>query len=250
MSKYVTSHIYPPQETERWLEITKEKHPTYDLTVLILQTACRCADAQLLFDATTRNEWWVIGLLKIVKEAIRIDEGIQDYEDLTSGAWRYKEIRTIAEPNQNRYQIFSDVIVGAFWNRNRSLRIHLHEVLLRCITLIQSHPYGQTLSFDFEGTRNQSVAFIKEMVSHICAAMPFCLGIIDSTGKVPKDSRPSPIGGYFSVLPLYIAMVSAEDGSENQAWIQGKLDFISNAMGIRLATLLAHREKKDPWDIR
>ena len=124
-------------------------------------------------------------------------------------------------------------------------------MLLHCISLIQFHPYGQTLSFDFENTQRQSASVIKEMISNICASIPFIFGTINSAGKVVKNPRqPKPAVGHFSLYPLYLAMVSSEDGSETQSWLRGRLDYISNSMGIKLAGLLAHREKKDPWDVR
>jgi hypothetical protein len=135
-------------------------------------------------------------------------------------------------------------------NRNRSFRIHIHEILLHCISLIQYHPYGQTLSFDFENTRRQSASVIKEMISNICASISFCFGTINSAGKVVKNPKPIPAVGHFTLYPLYLAMVSSEDGSETQSWLREKLDYISDAMGIKLAGLLARREKKDPWDVR
>lgn len=96
----------------------------------------------------------------------------------------------------------------------------------------------------------QSTSIIKEMISNIRASIPFCFGTIDSAGKVVKNPKPQPIVGYFTLFPLYLAMVSAEDGSETEAWLRGKLEYVSGAMGITLATQLAHRGKKDPWDIR
>jgi hypothetical protein len=247
MAKCITCHTRPPDETERWLELAKWNDPTHDLSVTIFHHARLGAEVQALFDDTKQNEWWVIELLKIVKKSIQIDQGYQAWEDSVTGIWRYKETRSSSGPSQH---IYHDIMIAAIWNRNRGFRIHLHEVLLRCCTLIQSHPYGQTLPFYFESTRSKSTSIIKEMIANIIASMPFCLGNIDSKGNVVDPAKPLPVAGYFAMFPLYLAMVSVEEGSETQSWLRGKLHYISDALGVRLAGNLARREKKDPWDIR
>jgi hypothetical protein len=247
MAKCITGHTRPPDDTERWLKLAKWNDPTYELSVTVFQHARLGAEAQALFDQHTRNEWWVIELLKIVKESIQIDERYQAWEDSMTGIWRYKETRSSSGPTQH---IYHDIMMAALWNRNRSFRIHLHEVLLRCCTLIQSHPYGRTLPFDFESTRNQSRAVIMQMIENIIASIHFCLGRIDSKGNIVDPARPLPVAGYFAMFPLYVAMVSAEEGSKTQSLLRGKLEYISDALGVRLAGNLARREKKDPWDIR
>lgn len=250
MGKCATLHIPPPEKAEIWIEAARPDSRMHSLSLLVIQQVRLGVQAQALFDEKNQNEWWVIGLLKVVKEAIQIDNGYQDWDDSASGIWAYKEIRFSSTLNHAPQHIYEGIKMCIVWNRNRSLRIHLHEILLHCCRLIQSHPFVETLSFDFEGTRRQSAEIISQMINNICASTPYCLGLIDSEGKVVRNARPTPKAGFFLVFPLYIAMVSAEDGSETERWIREQLEYISDALGIRIAGLLAQREKKDPWDVR
>lgn len=210
MAKCITGYIRPPEESERWLEFAKWNNAAHELSLTVLRQARLGADAQALFDNQTRDEWWVIQLLKIIKESLQIDEGYQEWEDSVTGIWTYKKIRSSSGPNQH---VYHDLMMAALWNRNRGFRIHLHEILLRCCVLIQSHPYGRTLSFDFESTQMKSKTVIAQMVADIVASMPYCLGRIDSNGNVVDPPKPLPVAGYFAVFPLYLALVSEEEGS-------------------------------------
>jgi len=106
MAKCVTSHIQPPDEAEKWVELAKPYNSTYKLSLTVLQTARICAEAQLLFDEKKQNEWWIIGLLKVVKEIIRIDEGYKAWDDSATGVWEYREIRSSSVPNQPPHHIY------------------------------------------------------------------------------------------------------------------------------------------------
>jgi hypothetical protein len=76
----------------------------------VLQTARLCAEAQVLFDEKMQNEWWIIGLLKVVKEVIRIDEAYEEWdESAASGIWGYKKIRSSSLPNHAPQHIYHDV---------------------------------------------------------------------------------------------------------------------------------------------
>lgn len=144
---------------------------------------------------------------------------------------------------------YHDICVAFDWNTFRTARLRHHEVLLHCITLIRAHPSNQSLCLDPEITRKESMSVIADMVVDVCSSISFCLGEIDSNGE-PNTKIATPIHGYLAMWPLYIALVSAEDGSETKAWLRAKLEYISDSMGIQLARRLARRERVDPWDIR
>jgi hypothetical protein len=228
-----------------------------------LPAARLCAEAQVLFDSNTRNEWWILGLLRVVKEAILIDLQYQDWRNSASGLWKYRLLRTASNPasciwnnmSPTKTQtallyIYHDIWVATVWNWYRSCRMHLHEVLLHCMTLLHSHPPARAQSIDPKETLEQSHSIISDMLSEICASVPFCIGDIDSAGKPAKIERRMPLYGYLLVWPLFVASASAESGSTQDLWIREKLEYVSNVMGIRKARLLATRIKKEPWNLK
>ncbi|KAH6665817.1 hypothetical protein B0J14DRAFT_212458 [Halenospora varia] len=251
--KCISSNIRPPDEAEKWLELVDGKDlPRQSvLSTINLRTARLCAEAQDIFDMEQQDEIWLIALLNIVKDGIEIDRRYQTWSETPEGFWLYQVVRSPSpnNPAGPHHHVYHDTTVGFIWNNFRSVRIHLHEILLHCCTLIESHPSRQPILSGFEETRIESSIVIQDMITDICASIPFCLGLIDAEGRGTTD-RPQSVEGYRCMYPLYLAMVSAEEGGEIQTWIRNKLEWISAAMGVRLAMILARRPKRDPWNIR
>jgi hypothetical protein len=257
----IISHSRPPGEAEKWLELAGIDNVGYHLCILNLRLARLCAEAQVLFDSTGQNEVWVLGLMCIVKEAIILDLGYDGWSETTYEAWPYHKLRMCSTqvnasdkasstiPQTSPPHIYHDIWVAFIWNQYRSCRIHLHEVLLHSLDLLQSHPIASSLSIDPQATQDQSRLIISDLLSDICDSVPFCIGDIDSTGKPLDAAKRIPLGGYLLIWPLYVASVSAEEGSIRHCWIQEKLGYISRVMGLHKAHLLAERPRKEPWDL-
>lgn len=259
----LATHTEPPKEADIWLQTYLKDDAGLHLARCNLRLARLCAEAQQLFDETaSRNEKWILGLLHVVKEAIIIDIEYQNWTNSTSDPWRYKILRAVLQPSSDRRTdtrspaspttstyIYHDIWVAHVWNNYRSSRIHLHEVLLHCIALLQEPKNGEMLSIDPEVTRVESEFIIAEALHDICASVPFCMGEIDSIGNVNGSSCRMPLCGYLLIWPLFVANASAKSGSAEDEWIREKLEYISDVMGIGRARELANRARKEPWDL-
>jgi len=216
-----------------------------------------CAQAQVLFDDSERTEGWILGLFQVCKQAIVLDLEYQEWSDSTVGPWSCRKLSTsfnmdTLPPMASRNypcHFYYDIWVAYVWNNHRSFRIHVHEVLLHCITLLRSHPSSVALPIDLEATCVQSRATISDLVHDICASIPFCLGDINSAGVPAKTERRIPLRGYLLLWPLYVATVSSDTGSAVDVWIREKLGYISNVMGIRRAQTFADQARKEFWDL-
>jgi hypothetical protein len=212
-----------------------------------------CNAAQALFDVPlcSQDLAYVLSLLKIAKFGIDIENRCGDWSDetLKKPVWGYKVCRV--EEGRRKYppHIYYDTYIAFVWNFFRACRIRLHEVLLRCITLIHSSHLSPSLCIDPEITGKESKDVIKEMIFDICCSAYFCLGQIDENGD-RRDSKPMPHLGYQTLWPFYVAMVSANEADGRKEWLKVKLEIIERAMGIKLAGMLARRENTEAWDIR
>jgi hypothetical protein len=234
--------------------------PGLKLAIINLRTARLCYDAQELFDSSSQDKWWILKTLQLIKEAILIDLEYQAWSESVPAPWRHRSFRAstsslgegvaIGSPYDSvSPHVYQDVYVAFVSNNYRGARIHLHEIILRCTALIECHPLGD--SFDSGQTKEQSRAIITEMISEICASTAFCLGDINSTGQLsPPGCSKMPLGGYLMLWGLWMAYNSAPNGSENKDWLRGKLEYISNSMGIRAAMALIERKRDNPWDLR
>jgi hypothetical protein len=274
----LVTHTMPADEAERWLDSAGKLGNDFrapDLAKCNLQTARICAQAQCLFDNEIQDDMWILGLLRVVKNALVIDLQYQNWEDSATGSWCYKELHmslsTASDTSshfsgsegQKALHIYHDIWVAWIWNNFRSFRIHLHEVLLHCISLLDcectqalatalltihtAHPSAQKLAIDTLTTRNESSEVISTMISDICSSVPFCIGDIDSTGKPLMPTKSLPLGGYLLMLPLYIVSSSSDPGGVVDTWVHERLQYISKVMGIHRAARLASRVMKEPW---
>jgi hypothetical protein len=209
------------------------KVPTLELARLHLRTARLCAESQLLFESTTNDEDWDSRLVTLVKNANAIDLGYQNWINTyySIQPWSYQTLSVCfaqAFPIDGIVHIYHDLWVGNVWIGCYSRRAHLNEVLLHAISLLDS--YNLSMQYQIP-----SKYIIENMVSNICASIPFMLGEVDSTGQpVPEDSRIA-LGGYLLIWPIHVARWSTEIGSEMEAWMLQKLEDIDQKMGIRLA---------------
>lgn len=250
----------PTEEANIWLETIPRDDPGLELSKCNLRTARLCHEAQMLFDSNSGDGWWMVKMLMVVKEAILIDLQYQQWTESLPAPWRPRNFRkpgTTSKEELNAentskkfpHYVYEDVYVAWASNNCRATRIHLHEVLLHCLSLIQMHPHAETY-FNAEQTRIKSRTIISEMIEDICACTDFCLGDIDSVGDAAATKYRMPLRGYLMVWTHWRAYVSAPDGSECKLWLRSKLEFISNSMGIQAALAVMRRISDDPWDMR
>lgn len=235
-----------------WLKLSDMTDPASQLMHCLSDTARFCSSAQLLFDSSSMDKQWPLSLVQLVKEGISIEKAYRSWRDSISDIWNYKScVLPVTVVHSYLPHVYHDVYVAFTWNTFRSARIRLHEVLLHCIKLIRSHPTTERPYLDLQIAQKESISTVAEMVIEICSSMPFCLGEVDSNMQL-SFKRPMPLYGYLALWPLYIAIVSASarQGSETEAWLRGKLEYIRASMGIELARRLAIRGKVCPWDIR
>jgi hypothetical protein len=260
--KSIARHLNPPEEAEGWLELAGRDDAGYQLQTLRVCLARICAKAQALFDSTVREEVWILDLLNIIKDALVLDLKYESWSETTYETWPYHRSRMYSTPadvsdstshpipQKTLPHVYYDILVAFVWNLYRSCLLHLHEVLLHCLDLLQSYPASLGLCIDPQATRDQSKSTISNLLSDIYDSVPFCIGDIDSAGKLVKSARRIPLAGYLLIWPLYLASVSEEPGSMRDRWIFEKLDYISRVMGIQKAGKIARKVRKNPWDLR
>ena len=248
------------EEAGAWIQDFGTKGPPQEIAALNVSTAQICAEAQILFDSSKNDKDWQHGLVKIIDDATTTDLRYQGWIDMysISEVWRYQT--SYLSPNQalptgRMVQVHHDFWTAYIWTSCRSKRAHLHEVSLHCLSLLGCYPEAKDLcsklrSLDLdENLLTRSKRIVEDMVSGICATVPFMLGDIDSVGKFALEKKRMPLAGYKLLWPLHVAKASVDEGSETEAWIRGRLEFIDSKMGIRFGGLLARRIKKEPWNL-
>ena len=189
---------------------------------------------------------WILSLLKIIRDALLIEESYQEWENSLFEVCKPRNIRRGDGNLGGGEQVYDDIQVAGTWNNCRAVRIHLHEVLVRCCSLATSHAYAEALELDFIETEGQSRAVIQDLIEDIAASVSFCLGEIDSSGN-PGGNNAAPLGGYLLLWPVTAAMASSDE--ERYEWFREKLALIADKMGVRMAQMIRDSLKKDTWDL-
>ena len=260
--KSLTEHISPSEQATFWLEKIPRNDPGLSLSKCNLRTARFCFEAQNVFDSDPDEGWWTVKTLTLIKEALLIDLEYQEWMHSLPSPWRPRIVRqpSTVRTEESRPRstfdatpryVYEDPYVAWASNNCRAARIHLHEVLLHCLSLlIDTHP-DTDAAFDAQQTQMQSRSIISEMLSDICASTDFCLGDIDSVGEPPSTEYRMPLRGYLMLWTHWRAYVSAPEESECRLWLRSKLQFISDSMGIHGGRGIMERGKSmPPWDLR
>jgi len=152
-------------------------------------------------------------------------------------------------------QVHHDVYTAYIWTSCRSKRAHLHEVSLHCLSLLGCHPGAKELSSklkSLESAKNLLTRFrciIEDMVSGICATVPFTLGDVDLAGRFVLEGKRMPLAVFMLLRPLHVARASTNKGSEKEAWTRRRSDFIDSKMGIRYMRLMANKDQEGALEI-
>lgn len=258
--KCITEHVNPPDNVNLWLETIPLDDPGLKLSRCNLRTARLCHEAQKLFDNYSVDELWLLKMLGVIKEAVLIDLQYQQWADSLPTPWRPRIFRKPGKDPTDRFTahassiglpwyVYEDVYVAWASNNCRAARIHLHEVLLHCVSLIELHPHSETSRY-IEETRITSRDIISEMISDICASIDFCLGDVDSVGDPAPTEYRMPLRGYLMIWILWRTYVSAPEGSDCKLWLGSRLELISNFMGVEAARAVLDRSLGDKWDMR
>ncbi len=258
--KCLTRHEKPLEEAGAWTHVFATNGSSQKIAELGVHTAQICAEAQILFDSSEHSKAWKRGILKIIKDTIAIDILYRDWIEKYSMSenWRYQTVYLSpneALPADGMVQVHHDFYTAHIWNSCRSKRAHLHEVSLHCLSLLGCDPETTDLSSKLksldlaESLLTRSKSIIDDMVSGICATVPFMLGDIDMVGELALERKSMPLAGYMLLWPLHVARASTNEGSEKEAWIKSSFESIDSKVGIRFGRLMAEKNKKEPWNL-
>lgn len=259
MIKCISRHENPLPEADAWLDILGVQEPHHQMAKLTLRTARVCAEAQLLFNSSVHDGGWEDRLLAVSRRAILLDLDFQSWIDqcCSSQYWSYETLYAppgLDVPAAQMLHVHRDIWIAHVWMGCRSKRVHLHEVLLHCLDLLGPDPRTEGLKrFQFldrdEDLWERSTRIIEDMVSGICASMPFLFGDINQSGELADPDTIKPLGGWLAIWHLHVARTSSEEGSEREAWLISRMLLISSVLRIRSGVIMARQKRKERWEL-
>ena len=142
----------------------------------------------------------------------------------------------------DHYHVYPSVWIGAIWNNYRSARILVNGLILDQLRYLYQSSESNLLWEGHCFDQNQiltSTNTLLQLCHDICASIPYFLGYSpESTsfsGQPPKCAN-----GNLLLWPLYTVGESGVISDVMRSWVAGRLQWITDVMGIRQAAPLAH----------
>lgn len=183
---------------------------------------------------------------RIISTALALDAEYEIWARTCPLQYIYQTI-TLKEKTDDvfsdHYHVYSSIWIAAIWNNYRSARILVNELILDQLNhLYQNNPESSILWDDncfYENQILTSNSTLLQLCHDICASVPYFLGYNPDNGG-RADQLPKSVNGNLLLWPLYTAGVTGMVSDMMRCWVSGRLQWITDVMGIRQAAPLAY----------
>lgn len=190
---------------------------------------------------------------RIVSEACVLD---MDYENWVKNVplpYIFQTINLKERSNEvfsDHYHTYTNIWYATIWNHYRCVRLLVNELIVSQLNHVYLESLVSDSPFIFEGTdvvANQisvSNTTLVQLCHDICASVPYFLGFDPDIPVGVARKLPPASNGNMLLWPLYSAGVTGMVSEVMRSWVAGRLKWISEGMGIRLAEPLAYVMKR------
>ncbi|KAG0647226.1 hypothetical protein D0Z07_7037 [Hyphodiscus hymeniophilus] len=192
-------------------------------------------------------------VLILMHQAQGMELEFQDWMNSVPEGWRVKTAAwvdnvpggdiTKADVCPGKVDAYRDIFIAAMWNHSRISRLFLAGLVVRCAAWISS-PADYRTTPQYATSARIGV----DMVADIIASVPYLLGWrLDDDGQLkPGDlsgftsgnddiTSAKALGGFFLTWPLFCAGCSDYATDIQRQWIKGRMNLISDVMGMNQA---------------
>lgn len=145
-----------------------------------------------------------------------------------------------------KVDVYQDIFIAAMWNHSRISRLFLAGLIVRCAAWVCS-PVDYRTTPEYATSARIGV----DMVTDIIASVPFLLGWrVDEDGQLKASdlsgftsgqddiTSSKALGGFFLTWPLFCAVCSDYATDSQRQWVKGRLNLISDVMGMNQAKMI------------
>lgn len=200
---------------------------------------------------------------ELVEQCKVVDSKLTDWFNATPREWAWMVIcgRLVVPsgidgcvfescPNLNQYHVYKDVWLSNLLNDYRILRIYTNAIILRygawltgCSLTelgLPDKPRSMIHLPDCAHANNATLALMDD----ICCSIPYHLGAVPTRTTPSEHSSPAglfppPLGPYFTVRALRVAMSITIAPPSQRRWAQEVLVMVGKRFGVNIATVLA-----------
>jgi hypothetical protein len=141
----------------------------------------------------------------------------------------------------DHYHVYSSVWTGTVWNHYRCVRILVNEVIADQLRyLLQNLDEPAMYSCLYENQLQASHAMLLQLSHDICSSVPYFMGFHVPLSESSRLQPPKAVSGNLLLWPLFTAACTGMGSEMMRFWVAGRLQMISDVLGIRQAAPLAH----------
>jgi hypothetical protein len=198
---------------------------------------------------------------ELIRRAQELEQGFLDWEASLSDEWRCKTVAwadsipdsdlSISEVYPGKVDIFPDLFIASQWNIARVSRLILAGIIIRCAAWICAPVDYRTTSYYAQASRLGI-----DLINDIVASIPYHLGWRGFTGSSEERLTTGNIssfvcgqddigtgkslGAYFLIWPVFTSIVSDFATDAQRKYIIGRMNYMTDIMGINGAGVLTH----------
>ncbi|UNI17361.1 hypothetical protein JDV02_003707 [Purpureocillium takamizusanense] len=253
----------PVMGADWWMNDTVRDEHASDCQRLNIVIGELRAETNRLLTTPTRSPDHVEKVMDMIKRCQAHDlacanwsKNLPDHFQAKTVAWEdnvpYGDY-TKAEVYPGRVDAYQDLWVCSVWNMMRCSRLVLASIIVRCAAWISS-PVDYRTTPEYATAARTCV----DTITDIIASVPYQLGWFSKRkdlleranfssgfGCGEEDAQKG-LGGYFMTWPL--ALIHGQDyiTDSQRAWVQGRLEYIGNQLGVRYAHMLTQLNVRVP----
>ena len=228
----------PPEDCVQWLRTSSYNGPIEKQCILIVEVV------QLVACVENVTSSWpeplrTQKLYQILEQGKGIDQRLVLWADSLPSVWRYTSVpnKSTSTTIPKSIHIHEDLFAAAVWNSWRAVRIRLVQTLMAVTELLGE----DTSDTDFRSVTRRKT--ILDLAEDICCSTPYLLGEIDGQGIPRGTAKGVALGGYTLMYPLRIICTVNELPESIHDWVEIKLTYIADVLGIGQANLLVKLNK-------
>ena len=248
----------PDWPIDNWMADAQGRDENADevnrLALRLAELRCDVNKYMTLVKRTPENIALINGLME---QILDIEQGFLRWEAQLPDVWRPRTFAWVdafhgpiqdSEVFPGKVDIFSDIWICNIWNLVRVAKLFISGTIIRCAAWL--HAPG-----DYRTTPEYAAA-ARRGVDAVCdtmAAIPYHLGwtsskefqsmfgLADGKGFVcgAENVAPRSLGAFVGIWPLFSCYCSDFSTDLQRQWAKGRLDYITNVMGLNQATTLA-----------
>ncbi|KAL9093039.1 MAG: hypothetical protein Q9165_004177 [Trypethelium subeluteriae] len=238
MSGCLLRRKFPPEDSIKWLSMGHQNgliERTNPFFVSVIRVLVQTRDVARSCLEPIRSE----KLREIMRHGIDLDRDITSFMRSLPSVWRYTSFPNDATGTTlpKNIHVHEDLFTAACWNAWRCMRIRLVQVLLAIAELVGED--SRDLNSQFMTWQR----ILTELADDVCSTTPFLLGEIDGQGVPRGTAKGVALGGYILLYPLHMVLATKELPESYYRFVESKLTYIANIMGIEQANIILKASK-------